>query len=177
MTDSILREWLRHVFIATCHLLKILFQNLFYYKQVSQRATIAYLSPRWQGQISFQKTYILDKSSNRPLSFYPFSSKPTSTLQLYLHPQVGRCVSQFRNEKVLQNSEYYMQDAPMNTGTPIFKIHKIQHFVTVCRKSLPEISNFHEQNHFITKAYDWRNKCIQKWTIFRHDTGCYGPKC
>ena len=23
----------------------------------------------------------------------------------------------------------------MNTGTPIFKIHKIQHFVTICEKS------------------------------------------
>ena len=45
----------------------------------------------------------------------------------------------------------------MNTGTPIFKIHKIQHFVTICQRSLSEISNFHKQNHFITKAYDWRN--------------------
>ena len=98
--------------------------------------------------------YILDKSSNRPLIFCPFSSKPKSTLQLYLHPQIGRCVSQLRREMVLQNSEHCMQDVPMNTGTPIFKIHKVQHFVTICQKSLTEISNFHEQNHFITKAYD-----------------------
>ena len=41
----------------------------------------------------------------------------------------------------------------MNTGTPILKNHKIQHFVTICEKSFFEISNFNEQNHFITKAY------------------------
>ena len=40
----------------------------------------------------------------------------------------------------------------MNTGTPIFKIHNIQHFVTICEKSLFEISNFHEQNDFITNV-------------------------
>ena len=39
---------------------------------------------------------------------------------------------------------------PMNTGTPIFKIHKIQHIDTICETSLFEIVNFHEQNHFIT---------------------------
>ena len=33
---------------------------------------------------------------------------------------------------------------------PIYKIHKLQHFVTICETSLFEISNFHEQNHFIT---------------------------
>ena len=38
----------------------------------------------------------------------------------------------------------------MNTGTPIFKIHTIQQLVTICK----QIFNFHEQNHFITKAYD-----------------------
>ena len=42
----------------------------------------------------------------------------------------------------------------MNTGNPIFKIHKIQHFVTICEKSLLEISSFYEQNHFITKAFE-----------------------
>ena len=40
----------------------------------------------------------------------------------------------------------------MNTGTSIFKIHKIEHFVTICENSLFEIANFQEQNHFITKA-------------------------
>ena len=98
--------------------------------------------------------YILDKSSNRPLRFCSFSSKPKSTFQLYLHPQIGRFVCQLSHENVLQNSEHCMQDAPMNTGTPIKKIHKIQHFVTICQKSLTEISNFHEQNHFITIAYN-----------------------
>ena len=39
----------------------------------------------------------------------------------------------------------------MNTGIPIFKIHTIQQFVTICEKSLFEI-NFHEQNNFITKV-------------------------
>ena len=41
----------------------------------------------------------------------------------------------------------------MNTGIPIFKNHKIQHFVTVCEKSLFEISSFNEKNHVSTKAY------------------------
>ena len=42
----------------------------------------------------------------------------------------------------------------MNTDTPIFKIHKIQHFVTICENLNFEISIFHEQNHFIIIAYD-----------------------
>ena len=46
----------------------------------------------------------------------------------------------------------------------------------ICQKSLSEISNYHEQNHFITKAYDWRNTFIQKWTLFQHNSGCYGSK-
>ena len=86
--------------------------------------------------INIGQSYIPDKSSNRPLRFCPFSSKPKSALQLYLHLQIGWCVSQIRHKKVLQNSEHCMQDAPMNTGTTIFKIHKIQHFVTICQKSL-----------------------------------------
>ena len=42
----------------------------------------------------------------------------------------------------------------MNTDTPIFKINKIQHFVTICENISFDISTFHEQNHFITMAYD-----------------------
>ena len=30
----------------------------------------------------------------------------------------------------------------MNTGTPIFEIHKINNFVTICETSLLEMSNF-----------------------------------
>ena len=95
---------------------------------------------------------ILAKSSYRPLTFCRFSSTPKSILQFYLHPHIGRCVSQLKHQKVWQNSEHYIQDAPMNTGTPIFKIHKIQHFITICQKSLSEISCFHEQNLFITQV-------------------------
>ena len=120
-------------------------------------------------------TYILAKSSNRPLTFRRFSSKLKSILLFYLHPQIGRYVNQLKHQKVWQNSEHYIQDALMNTSTPIFKIHKSHQFVTICQKSLSEISNF--QNHFITKAYDWRNTFIQKWTLFQHDSGCYGSKC
>ena len=65
----------------------------------------------------------------------------------------------------------------MNTGTPIFKIHKIQHLVTICEQSLFEISNFHEQNHFFTKAYDCRNRLIQKRTHFLHGSGRFGSLC
>ena len=39
----------------------------------------------------------------------------------------------------------------MNTNTLIFKIYKIQLFVTICDKSFFERPNLHEQNHFITK--------------------------
>ena len=38
--------------------------------------------------------------------------------------------------------------------SPILKIHKIQHFATICEKPRIEISRFYEQNHFITNAYD-----------------------
>ena len=107
---------------------------------------------------------ILAKSSKRPLTFYRFSSKPKIILQFYLHPQIDRCVSQLRHWQFWQNSKHCIQDAPMNTGTPIFKIHKFQHFVTFCEKSTVEISNFHKQIHFITKAYDCRNRLMQKWT-------------
>ena len=65
----------------------------------------------------------------------------------------------------------------MNTGTPIFKIHKIQHCDTIRETSLFEIANFHEQNHFITKAYDWRNRSVQKWSFFLHDSGSFGSEC
>ena len=49
----------------------------------------------------------------------------------------------------------------MNTGTPVFKIHKIQHFVTICGKSLSEISNLHERNHFSINAYVCQNKLME----------------
>ena len=52
----------------------------------------------------------------------------------------------------------------MNTDTPIFKINKIQHFVSICENTSFEISIFHEQNHFITMTYDKRNREIQKRT-------------
>ena len=65
----------------------------------------------------------------------------------------------------------------MNTGTPIIKIHKFQHFVTFCEKSIFEIPNVHEQNHFITKAYDCRNRLMQKLTLFLHDSGRFASKC
>ena len=61
----------------------------------------------------------------------------------------------------------------MKTGNPIFKIHKIQHFVTIFQESLSEIYNLHKQKHFVTKAYDWRIKFIQKWTLFLDVLGRY----
>ena len=62
----------------------------------------------------------------------------------------------------------------MSSGNPIFKNHKIQDFVTICEKSFFEISNFIEQNHLITKAYAWRNRLMQKLTLFLLDSGRYG---
>ena len=88
--------------------------------------------------------YILAKSSKWPLTICRLPLKPKQILQFYLNPQIGRCASQFRHQTVWQNSEYYIQDAPMNTGTPIFKIHKIQYFVTISKRSLPKISSFHK---------------------------------
>ena len=43
---------------------------------------------------------ILAKSSNWPLTFYRFSSNPQIILQFYLHPQIGRYVSQPRHQRV-----------------------------------------------------------------------------
>ena len=60
---------------------------------------------------------------------------------------------------------------------PIFKIHKIEHSETIRETSLFEIANFYEQNHLITKAYDWRNRSMHKWTFFRHDSGRFWSKC
>ena len=65
----------------------------------------------------------------------------------------------------------------MKNGTPIFKIQKIQQFVNICETSLFEISNFYEQNHFITKTYDWRTRLMQEWTHFQLDSGRFGSKC
>ena len=39
----------------------------------------------------------------------------------------------------------------MNTGIPIYKIHKIQHFDTICETSLFEIANFHEKTTSLLK--------------------------
>ena len=98
-------------------------------------------------------------------------------LQFYLHPQTGRCVSQLRHQTVWRDLYHYIQCVPMNTAIPIFKIHKIQQFVTIWEKSLFEISKSHEQNHFITKAHDWRNRLMQKWKQFLHGSGRFGSNC
>ena len=72
---------------------------------------------------------ILSKSSNRPLSFYQFSSKPYAIPQICLHSQVGEYVSTLDHQKVYHNSINCIQEAPMNTCTPIFKINKNLHWV------------------------------------------------
>ena len=65
----------------------------------------------------------------------------------------------------------------MNTSTPIFKIRKIQHFDTIRETSPFEIANCYEQNHLINKAYNWRNRIMQKWTFFLHYSGPFGSEC
>ena len=50
----------------------------------------------------------------------------------------------------------------MNASSPIFKIHKIQHFVTICDESLFEISTLREQNHFIAEANERKKKKKKK---------------
>ena len=64
----------------------------------------------------------------------------------------------------------------MNTDIPIFKINKIQHFVPICENTRFEISIFHELNHFITIAYDKRNREMQKSTLLLHYSGHLGSK-
>lgn len=102
----------------------------------------------------FVTAYILAKSSNGPLIFYQFSSKPKAMLLFCLHTQTGGYVTRLKSSKSSTKSRHYIQessksstkshhyiqDVPMNTDTPTFKIHKILHFVTVC---LFEMSDFH----------------------------------
>ena len=76
-----------------------------------------------------------------------------------------------------QNSEHYIQGAPMNTGTPIFKIHKVQHFVTIWQHSLSEIFNFHEQNHFIDCLCLWRKMIKTKWPVSTYYSICRANLC
>ena len=56
----------------------------------------------------------------------------TGCIKPYLDPKIDRYVSQLSHQTVQQKSQHYIQDVPMNIGTPIFKIHKIQQFVTIC---------------------------------------------
>ena len=95
--------------------------------------------------------HILAESSNRPLTFYRFSWKPKAILHFYIYPQTDRCVSLLRHQTVSQNSLHYIQGAPMNTGTPIFTIHKIQHFDTIRETSLVEIANFMSKTTYLLK--------------------------
>ena len=51
----------------------------------------------------------------------------------------------------------------MNTGTTIFKIHKSQQFVTICQKSLSQISNFMSKTtsllkHMFEEKHVYRNE-------------------
>ena len=87
----------------------------------------------------------------------------------YLHPQTGRCVSQFRHQMVWESSAHYIQDAPMNTGTTIYKIHKTEHFVTICQRYLSEIFNFHKQNHCITIT----KHLAEETNLYRNDYYSY----
>ena len=46
----------------------------------------------------------------------------------------------------------------MNPGIRIFKIHKIQHFLTICEKLVFEISRLRELNHLVTETNDLTHK-------------------
>ena len=75
------------------------------------------------------KDNLLSKNSKRPLSFYHFSLKLYAISQFVLHRQIGEYVSKPHHQKVKHNSVHCIQEAPMNTGTPIFKINKNVHWV------------------------------------------------
>ena len=60
---------------------------------------------------------------------------------------------------------------------PFLKMIKFSILSQFVKKITFEISRFNEQNHFITKAYAWRNSLMQKWTLFLRDSGRYGSAC
>ena len=120
---------------------------------------------------------ILAKSSNRPLTFYRFSSNPQTIVQFYLHPQIGRCASQLRHQKVDKTLNITSRMCRWTQVPPFLKFTKFSIIVTICEKTLFEIANFHEQYHFTTKVKEWRNGFMQKWTLFLYDNCCYGTKC
>ena len=90
--------------------------------------------------------HILDKKSNRPLTCIDFLPNQSS---VYM-PIKQICQSTLP----LKGLKEFLALYPGCADTPIFKIHKIQHFVTICENFIFKISIFHEQNHFVTMAYD-----------------------
>ena len=128
-------------------------------RQVFKFQSINLQTPYLYGQ-SFKKGFqhlrpILAKSSNQPLTFYQCSSKQKTVLQFCLHPQIGRCVCQ----QTLKGLRKLLILHPGCTNE-----HRFPHFKNSQNSAFGhnlnlwiitfEISNFHEQNHFITKAYD-----------------------
>ena len=74
--------------------------------------------------------YILAKSSNQPPAFYQFSSNRKMTSLLFLHLEIVRRVMYPRKSRYWQNVKQYMQDANLNSCTPIFKIRILAQFVS-----------------------------------------------
>ena len=114
------------------------------------------LCDKYHNLVNWLKQCILANSSTRPLTFYRFPSKPKTVLQCYLHPQIGRSVSQLRHKKIWQISINCFQYAPMNTGTPIFKTHKIWHL------SQFVVNHFLKYPNFMSKTTSLPNNMTEE---------------
>ena len=75
-------------------------------------------------------------------------SKAYLKLLLVLHTEIARRTIRKGIDKLF----CFMQDVPLNIGIPIFKICKIQHFVTIGETCRFELTVFHLHNIFISKA-------------------------
>ena len=117
--------------------------------------------------------HILAKSSNRPLIFHQFSSKPKVILWFYLHSQIGEYSSHHTHQTVQQTSQHYIQNTPMNTGNPFFQNSAFYYNlwrITFWNVQFARLLPFYYENL-------WLNKQIMilmlKLTIFLHGSGCY----
>ena len=93
---------------------------------------------------------------------------------LFLHLEIDRCAMYPQQWRYWQNVQQYMQYANLNSGTPNFQN---SYFGTICESWLFEITPFHMQNVFISKANHILNTKVLKWTLYLHETCCHWLKC
>ena len=96
------------------------------------------------------------------------------TWLLFLHLEIDRRIMYPCQWRYWQNVQQYMQDANLNSGTPIFKN---SHFGTICESWLFETTPFHMQSVFISKAKHILNTKVLKRTLHLHVSCFYWLKC